>query len=372
MKPRGGSLRKPAKRTVDATAFDEIGVQLNEAVALGDGQDGTTRVRIPADAIKKIDNPRETPCGLEEFQAVNWPSLETGLEELEQYLEDALQGHAWYEALSTVEKRDTLDFLSGIHMLACSIKDNTQLQPIILERDDPLSESAYLVSGERRTLAALYSRGAIPFLVADVYNERLPALKRAIFQDQENTQIKLKPHETLMSKRNIYKALPDATELPLSKLARVLGYATLSVPSILKRIFDHPREQDLIAVIRRDRMGWRDIERFVQKVKADPKHLERALNRTGLSTVESGSTAGDGQPDKTVLRQAASFGLAYKPKADYSLVRTLLTAALDSKSVSRDLKAVIKRGDTESVEGLLKVWAQLGEAIVELNGGADG
>jgi hypothetical protein len=370
MKIRGGKTNSasPVKgRNVDLGSINEIGQAVSGSQARHEAAKQKSYVTLDPEDIIKVSNPREVYCSLTEFKAVDWPSLSTNVEYLSIEMDAALTNSPWFNSLSTVEKERAKSFFMGIHELSCSLVDNGQIQAVVLERDDPQSRSVRLIAGERRTLAAIYSRGAVPTLNAEVWNLSLDELKRAKIKDQENAKEGLSPAETIESKWGIYANLANASNMPLSELSRELGYKTISIPSQLRRIYESPSKQSLIALIKKENAGWRRIAELIQLDGKDPRAIDCLLQKPVVAAPAKSDSDNQSktksQSSNSNDKNAAKHGLVIKPRTNLSLVKLLLALALNSKDVPNEIKSELKKHDLSTVESITKCWAALGEAM---------
>jgi hypothetical protein len=378
MKIRGGkaSTQNSVKgRNVDLGSINEIGQAVSGSQARHEAAKQKSYVTLDPEDILKVSNPREVYCSLNEFKAVSWPALDIDTEILDAEMVNALLSAPWFLALSTAERERAKSFFMGIHELSCSLVDNGQIQAIVLERDDPQSRNVRLIAGERRTLAALYSRGEIATLNAEIWNLPLDELKRAKIKDQENAKEGLTPAETIESKWGIYSNLPSANSMPLSQLSRELAYKTISIPSQLRRIYENPNKDKLIWLIKSENSGWRRITELIQLVEKDPSVIDKILQKTGESSMvkEEGKSRSKVivKPSDRNIKEAAKFGLVLKSRTNLSLVKLLLESALSSAGIPEDIKSEIKKYDLSTVETITQCWAALGEELereVPING----
>ncbi len=362
------TVERPPSRSVDdlSGALAKLGGQ--GAPQVGQKSFGELR---PRDIIR-ITNPRTVYCTHREVQATPWPSLSTDPAELESALRQAVEGQEWFTGLSARIKERAIKFFIEIHELACSMKDNGQLQPIIVERGDPASGGGQLLAGERRLIAALYSRGLIETLTAEIYNGTLSSLQRAIIRDQENNKSPLRYYETLISKQDIFKSLEGAADMSAAELAAYLGYRTRSVPSVLKRLFILPCCDQVIEIARIKDLGHRDIVKLIAIAEKDPAAIERRL-RACQKEERGESSRGTEGADKNnkddagsqALKAAASHGLVIKPRTNKKLPRKLVELALTTTVISQKSRQTIEDLDLDTTEGLAEAWNTL---AVELAG----
>ena len=341
-------LNKAPKQ--DMSVIGDVALALDETIGGNEADESKFTTKILTDHIRRVSNPRVTYVTFEELKATPWPSLDTEPESLKEAMTNAVTGQDWFDRLSSSrEKAAAIDFFIGIHELCCGMLSESQLQPIILERSEQDPRLAFLLGGERRTLAALYSRGEIPELDAIVWKGPLSPLQRARIKDAENTnRADLSTYELLLSKMAIYDALDNASELKTEKVAKHLGYRTLSIPSLMRRLFDSPDRDALLARIREEGIGIKEIGSLVPKKKgADRKPTQKS---------------------PTLTKSAANYGLKVSKKTDITLIQQLITAALKTDELSLSVRNAFANEDLSTAEGLLKAWSAAGDSLRDKKG----
>lgn len=309
-------------------------------------------LHIPPADLMKVSNARKTPCSLEEFASIQWPDLSTDEENLEEELLRCLANQSWFSA-SEHDAKSTIAFLKNIHSLAKSIADNGQLQPVIADRDSELDETFRLVAGERRTLSALYARGAIPWVEVLVYNRPLSEGKRARYQDQENDErVDLTNYERLISKLAILDTIdPDfADALSTTKAASLLGYRSKSSASLLLRLWRSERRQEILSEVSSKNLSWRKVEALIQ---AMTEQASTPANSGERSTVER----------KAAQARLKKYGVAVGRGTDHALLQSLIGAATGSSPLSLELAGRICNLDLENKDDLLAALDALAESL---------
>lgn len=337
-------LQRPQKKTLDTFSIDELAVTLDETSSAAGAGDEKYNARISLDSIHKLSNPRETFANLDDIRSTDWPSLDIPLEDLVGSIDAAVRNSQWSKSFSLDEMGDAIDFFCEIHELAKSLMLNRQLQPIIIERTNKDTNTGTLVAGERRTIAAIYTKGLIKELNAEIWNIALTPLQRARIKDAENNDRKaLNSYELVCSKMGVYDALPGAESLEIKDLAVELGYSTLSTPSILARVFRSANREDVLERIRREKVPLRSI----------PKLLDGATPRAGKE---------DNEP---MAKIAKRYGLSVGKGTDTQLLTMLIEAALRSDSLSLSLRNAFAEHDISSPKGLTQAWGTAANALVE-------
>ena len=209
--------------------------------------------------IQKTFNARFIPCSLQEFTDINWPDTSETVEAAQDQYPSILSGHVWFDTLSDNQKTSFYQFLTKVHHTAQSMVELLQAQPITLERENEADQTFYIVDGERRTLSCLYTKGKIPVIKAQVFNRRLTHYERAMLKDVANTGEPLTTFENIRSKAAIYNALPEAPEMNLRDLGKLLRISK-NQAGWFKMLMTHPEQADFYKRIEVEQLGWRQIK----------------------------------------------------------------------------------------------------------------
>lgn len=371
-------------------------------------------MNVDVNQIDHLFNPRDIPCSLQEIRAIEWPDLGIPVDDVRGHIQAAIEasGQSWWaqKKIEAEEVESVLNFFEGVHQLSQMLSDD-QIHNIVVNRVNPKDTRFVLLAGERRVIAALYSRGRIPVLMAKVYTGLSPLQCRKI-TDQENTSKALKPHETIAAKFAIWEELGEGKEtLELKDLARIWHVAS-GTASILRRLFVHPNRDNLMTTIRKERLGWREIEAVVRgKVAessptppraANSKHPDeptRAVNdqladdttpppplaldpatqnHPPVSTVETTATAPDDEhppmPNEeasgttvraqlqaagTAESRAAKLGLTLKRNTDLSVIKGVMSLVRESDQLPKRLLHTLRSVDLNDKDALLNAWCEL-------------
>jgi predicted DNA-binding protein YlxM (UPF0122 family) len=208
--------------------------------------------------IRKTFNARFIPCTLENFQSIDWPELDLDVDTAKDSYPALLSDKDWYKTLDEIQQKDFILFLEEIHTTAQSIVSIHQVQSITLEREHEDATEYFVIDGERRTLACLYSKGKIPVVKAQIYNYILSDLQRALVKDAANTDVPLKTHEKIVSKKAIYDAIENVDALSVRALGKVLGY-NKDQAGTLRKVLKHEESDRFMARISKDKLSWRKI-----------------------------------------------------------------------------------------------------------------
>ncbi|MFA7555281.1 MAG: ParB/Srx family N-terminal domain-containing protein [Spongiibacteraceae bacterium] len=256
----GGARQRPGEGAIQglATAINEMA---NTDTFLQRNQIDVLFLK-PAD-IKKTFNARFVPCTLDEFSSISWPSLELDADSAKALYPDLLQDSAWYTVLSSKAQAEFLEFLGDIHIKAQSILSSQQIQPITAERKDPDSKEAYIIDGERRTLSVLYSKGAIPYIKAQIFGHSLSDAERAKLKDEANLFAPLKAAELIDSKLARIIAEPRLMEMPVRSLGTELKINRNYV-TVIKGIYTHHQRDKLLSRIRAESLVWDDVRYLME------------------------------------------------------------------------------------------------------------
>lgn len=371
-------------------------------------------MNVDVNQIDHLFNPRDIPCSLQEIREIEWPDLGIPVDDVRGHIQAAIEasGQGWWaeKQLEAEAAESVLDFFEGVHQLSQMLSDD-QIHNIVVNRVNPKDTRFALLAGERRVIAALYSRGRVSVLMAKVYTGLSPLQCRKI-TDQENTSSALKPHETMAAKFAIWEELGEGKEtLEVKDLARIWHVAS-GTASILRRLFVHPNRDGLMATIRKERLGWREIEalvrgkvteasptpttandsglpeeptRSVNHLPADDSALPPALAldpaiqaRPPVSTVETTNTdprdALTNTPKeiaagKTVRAQlqaagtaesrAAKLGLTIKRNTDLSVIKGVMALIRESDQLPKRLARTLHSVDLNDKDALLNAWCEL-------------
>lgn len=246
---------------------------------------------ITPDSIRKSFNARFIPCSLDEFAAIEWPSLDLSVDEAKDSYPALLHDRQFFVLLSDSEKADFLEFLSEIHATAKTMVEEIQVHPITLERESAESTEYFIVDGERRTLSVLYTKGKIPVVKAFVYNRLLSDIERAKLKDIANLSKPLSTHETFLSKKAIYDAFEGAKDLGVRDLGNLLGYKK-DTARIMKKVFEHPHENRLMERVKKEKLSFRKIV-FLLEHGVDAEFLDESDHK-----LQDRQSVSDSQTDK--------------------------------------------------------------------------
>lgn len=354
MKKRGASRSK----NVSPDALTEVTFTQGDLKTVST-RDEKSLIKIDPFQITKIFNPRFVPVPLELIGGARWPDIEEDHPDLREKHEAILRNEEWFASLPSDEQSTTLDWLGKIHELSASILALGQAQPIVLEREAPESLTAFLVAGERRTLAVAYSQGKIPKLDAVVWNRRLDKLARAKIQDAENNhREELSTVEIIRAKAQIWEALSEPESLTLTELASHWGYSSASSASPLRSLFMMPNYEDLYSSIAEQGIGVRDLYAWLRtnatrnlETDSDSGEASVPLSRPGR------------KPKNEVFRSAERFGLRVAKSTDIGVPAMLIKQAVKAKGFPQWAKDEIEKFDIDSKEGLAAAWVALGEAL---------
>lgn len=350
----GGNAQRTDVTKMAANAVNNMN-QLDEFM----GKDVRDMIFISAKEIKKTFNARFIPCSLEEFSEIDWPGLELSIDEARDLYPTLLSGRPFFAELSLVQQEDFFNFLMSVHATAQSILNETQVQPITLERESADSDDLYLVDGERRTLSVLYSKGKIPLIRATVFNRRLTDLERAKIKDLANWSVSLNVHETILSKLAIYSATPDANKLSIRELGKLLGYKKTQA-SIIKPLFDHAHRDQIIERVKLERLGWRQIKLLLDNPGVDLSLYEKETpvagpfwDETKLEEVKHEVVPEQKKTPKKVkdsnvigLEERLSQIIGFQCKIDYSVdSRKVRLSLVSTMEQFEDMLSSLKRID---------------------------
>jgi hypothetical protein len=371
-------------------------------------------MHVDVTQIDHLFNPRDIPCTLHEIRAIAWPSLDIPDDAVRDALLSALDScrQEWWNLAKREGRQDEIIlFFEEIHSLALMLRED-QIHNIVLNRVRPQDNRFVLLAGERRVIAALYSRGLIPVLMAKVYTGLSPLQCRKV-TDQENTGKALKPHETVAAKLAIWEELgDDKDELEVKDLARI-WHVAIGTASVLRRLFNHPLQASYLETIRKEKLGWREINAVVSGRVA---HLEdTTASMEAVLKEESGfdpgisiaAEAGNQQdahdvisanpsahrPVSTVetdpkdtpatqsaasvrkqLKEAASneakaarLGLSIRKNTDLTVIKGVLSTLAESNRLPKRLSKALRSVDYESRDAVLDAWCELADVFKELD-----
>ena len=374
-------------------------------------------INIEVSHIDRLFNPRDIPCSLDEVRAVQWPGLDVEIDAVPQLQIDALNRsqQAWW--IENPERQaEVIDFFVEIHRLAVMLLEG-QIHNIVVNRIRPMDNRFILLAGERRVIAALYSRGRIPILMAKVYTG-LTSLQCRKITDQENTSEVLKTYEIINSKMAIWEELGEGREALELKVLVTIWHVPMATASILKRLFVHPEREVFLSTIRRERLGWREVEALVkgrvtvssgetelrspsvstvetghQTNPEIPIHDDTLAAQNAVSTVETNTSiplkdvtaqlpipvstvdTGEGTPTqrrsiRAQLREstdaestAAQFGLSIKRKTNLSVVKGILVVLRESEQLPKVLRKSLMKLDLDSRDDVITAWNQLAQVF---------
>lgn len=374
-------------------------------------------LNVDVTQIDHLFNPRDIPCSLHEIRAIGWPDLDIPEDTVREALLVALnnsQQEWWNLAKREGQQEDIIGFFEEIHNLALMLRED-QIHNIVLNRVNPQDNRFVLLAGERRVIAALYSRGLIPVLMAKIYTGLSPLQCRKI-TDQENTGKALKPHETVAAKLAIWEVLgEDKDQLDVKDLARI-WHVAVGTASVLRRLFNHPLQASYLEVIRKERLGWREINAVVSG-KADPLedtaankdlvlrvqpsiepvagsaeeprnqqesqafnsadpvlHQQVSTVETIASTVETDPQDPPAtQPAPSVRKQlqaaasieskAAKLGLTIRKNTDLRVIKGVLLSLADSNRLPKRVSKSLRSVDYDNRDAVLDAWCELADVF---------
>lgn len=340
--------------TVPNSLIDDVEMHLDAMKTSAPVGEEKSFAKIPVDSIVKLRNPRSVPCTLEEFRKVEWVCLDLELSksELAGRIAAAVAGHGWFEVLDDAGKDKAIRFFSNIHGLAVSIYASSQSQPVVLERESPASSVSFLVAGERRVLACIYSRGLIKTVDAVVWNRRLTKLEKAVFAHTENLKVGLTVAETLRATYDVWCALDDPSSLTLSELNGYWGYNSSSSPSILRRIFLREDAEDIISTVEKNKLGFRDL----------PALLDEAPSGSASTSRKTGRKRKVINP---AVQEAERYGLKLSKPNQLKVASFVLDTLISSSGLPDAIREDLDSIDISSAEGLANAWNALARHAAE-------
>lgn len=253
----GGANRKRPQSESLSQAGDAL--KRMETVQAFIDKDQRDVMYISPSDIHKTFNARFIPCTFAEFSAVAWPNLDENLETALDAYPLLLKDLSWFEALTSKQKEAFYSFMGKVHHTAQSMVNLLQAQPITLEREHEAATEYFIVDGERRTLSCLYTKGKIPVIKAQVFNRKLSSYERAMLKDVANTGEPLTTVENILSKKAIYESMPEAAEMNLRDLGKLLRISK-NQAGWFKMLVTHPKQDALLKRIDSERLGWRQIK----------------------------------------------------------------------------------------------------------------
>lgn len=365
MKKRGSTQNK----NVNVGVLDEVGIQVEALKGSPSPRADKTFTKVDVNQLHRVFNAREIPVSPKELRSVDWPDISVAHDDLPAATRRAAETAEWFVDLAEEEQNQVLAFLEDLHSLASSMYSMGQAQPIVLERESPDAVVAFIIAGERRSLAGIYSRGKIKQLDAVIWNYRVPPLLRAKLQDAENSEkADLKLHEIITSKKRIWDCLESPEELSLTELSRHWGYSSSSTPSILRALFAREDYESLYARIANSKIALRDIPSMIREVE---QGNSTASSTKGIdSTFKLGRGGGGRKPKSEVFGKAEAYGLRLSSKVDAGVPALLLRTSMKSKLLPQKFKDEIGKYDIDSQEGVAAAWAAIGQLLQEDNGDA--
>lgn len=336
-------LRTPTRKTLSNDPFEGLAADIDATIPFENSVSVKYATTISPDSIIRISNARNTFITLDDYRQTPWPPLDTPSADLRSALESIVKKMPYFANLQTDNQEENFfNFLIDIHALALSISQDHQIQPVVLEKNPDNPTQARLIAGERRTISAIYSRGVISELTAEVWNVPLTPLSRAKIKDKENTLHRsLTPYETVISKLAIYNALESPEDLKLEELANHFGYKSLSTPSILNRIFSSESRDEIINQIATKDLSFAEIAKLVP---------EKQTNK--------------GRPKVTpqpTFAHAKSSGFNFKGKSDTNLITLLITEALKSETFPAQVASYLSNADLNNPDSLMAALEQSAE-----------
>jgi hypothetical protein len=253
-------------RPQSGTAIEGLGKALGEMSATDAflEKNKTDTLFLKPSDIKKNFNARFVPCSLEEFSNIDWPDLSLSSDDASEIYPELIKDKDWFKELSSRAQLEFIDFLIQIHIKAQSIASSSQIQPITAEKLTPDDKEVFIVDGERRTLAVLYSKGKIPYVKAQIYNRPLSAADRARIKDEANLFQPLKASEVIDSKMSRLEHQSELMELPLRALGTELK-VNRNYAQIIKSIFVHPERKFIMSRISNESLVWNDVKYLLEK-----------------------------------------------------------------------------------------------------------
>lgn len=144
----------------------------------------TTRTYyVPPTSIDYVWHYRWVPGWVDDFRAVNWPSLNRiANKQLNRRLRECVRNETWY-INATKSEEEVLLFLFDLHRLAQSIRRCGLLNPLTLN-PIPGKDRYELIAGQRRLLASVYA--GEESVRATVYTKRVEWADFLRIQQEEN------------------------------------------------------------------------------------------------------------------------------------------------------------------------------------------
>lgn len=319
---------------------------------------GFSYVDVPIENIHKVYNPRVTPCTFEEFKNVKWPALNTPHEDIPSSISNCLNTTKpkWWSAMSAAKQEEVLGFLVGIHLLSASLASLGQQQNIVVHRESPQTNDFELIAGERRILAAWYSNGALSTLLSKTYNSFQTPLQIAQIRDEENEKEPLTTQEKIASKQGVWLALPKAEReaMTLEELALLWRYKTVSVPSVLRRLFKHQDVDMLLSIINERKLQIREIEFIIKNgVAAFDAQQEHPATPIEDDTQPGSATTKTNAPPQDRSR-FKKLGVEFGAKSKPDLFQFALRIISKSDQIPASLRESLQKIDLESHDELLE------------------
>lgn len=318
--------------------------------------DQSVSMDVDPSSIKSDYNPREFPITLDEIQAIDWPSLDTPLDELEQKIEAAINSSAFEHLKVSLRDRDILlGFLLSIHNLAVRIKAESQIHEVTVRRSSVTASDFKLIAGERRLAAFFYAKGALNKIRCRVHSADISGLQIANIRDGENHRDDLAFYEIVASKYEIWKALDESkkTSLSVSQLAIIWGYNSRGTPTLLTSVFRSPDAAELVDLIYSKRMKKDEVEQLVKSLKSNvagpnkPKVKKEALINKRAD--------------------AKHYGLNLTKKTDISVTQLALKSLIDGDQLPAKVREQLSQCSLHDPKGLNEAWAIIGNALEVLN-----
>jgi hypothetical protein len=361
--PKLNRLNAAKKRMEDKGLSQDLTLssqlaELNEA-----GKDSGISIRIDVSAIKKAFNPRLIPLPLEIISTIQWPSLNTPLDDIKNMINSLLKDISFFSEKNDDDKDDALDFFCGIHTLAQSLQEDSQLQNIITYRLSPTDTSFVLIAGERRVIACLYA--GIRFVNSRVYNSKPSPLKISRIVDSENSAKSLKAYERVISKKGIWDALDNnVLKLTNADLQVVFGMNS-TYCSWLKQIFTHKEHDFIMNKIVTLRMGWRDIQNLLEEKETvlTVKTNEKALIVGDTEKKPSAKIAAHMvsitkiKPEPSLKKQkegVVSFGINVNRNTNLCFFREAIELFEQSNKITSPTKDVLSVLDKSDYKQMVK------------------
>jgi hypothetical protein len=324
-----------------------------QLAGLKDNKDNTVVKSINVDNIKKVFNPREIPCSLQEIRSIKWPSLDTVVDDIPNVLLALFKNKKpkfWTEADERKQKH-ILSFFAGIHELAQKIQDDGQIHNITVSQPKLTENDTVLISGERRVISCIYS-GKLT-IEARVYNYELPLLDARRIAHNENSGEPLAAYEFIGSLKGIWDALGEGREkLTNNQLQRIFN-TNGSYASRARTIFIHKDCEAIYDFIDKERMSWHSIMDYIASdfgklsdvftVKTSEDDEEDELTTANVNAGEASSDIDKKSEFKDADEDVESDN-SEKSKLDYAHKQNLKLIQTHGFKISRNTDLSVLKG----------------------------